>query len=68
MVSSDNGPFLCDPGDEAGLAAAIAALVSDPAARRRVGDANRRKAVAEFDEQKMIERYHALYWGLMGRK
>ena len=68
MVASENGPFLCAPGDEAGLAAAIAALAADAALRRRIGAANRAKAVADYDEARMIERYRALYWGLMGRK
>ena len=68
MVASDNGPFLCAPGDEDALAEAIARLASEPALRRRVGEANRRKAVADYDEQAMIDRYRALYWGLMGRK
>ena len=68
MVASENGPYLCAPGDETALAQALAELASDPALRRRIGEANRRKAAAEFDERTMIERYRALYWGLMGRK
>jgi glycosyltransferase involved in cell wall biosynthesis len=67
MVASDNGPYLCEPGDEAALAKALAALARDPALRKRIGEANRKKAIAEFDERTMIERYRALYWGLMGR-
>jgi len=68
MVASDNGPYLCAPGDEAALSETIGALAADPSLRRRIGGANRAKAVAEYDEAKMIERYRALYWGLMGRK
>ena len=68
MVASENGPYLVAPGDEQALANAISALAFDPAARKRVGEANRRKAVEEYDEARMIERYRALYWGLMGRK
>jgi glycosyltransferase involved in cell wall biosynthesis len=67
MVATDNGPFLTDPGDETALAAAIRALAADSAQRRRIGAANRAKAGSEFDEQTMIDRYRALYWGLMGR-
>lgn len=67
-VSSDNGPYLVAPGDEVGLAAALAELAADPAARQRIGEANRARARAEFDEATMIERYRALYWGLMGRR
>ena len=68
MVASDNGPWLCEPGDEAALGKALAELAADPALRKRIGEANRAKARAEFDEETMIERYRALYWGLMGRK
>ena len=67
IVASDNGPYLADPGDEAGLIARIEALATDPALRRRVGEANRAKAVAEYDESAMFNRYNALYWGAMGR-
>ena len=67
MVASDNGPYLCAPGDEAGLAQAIAQLAADPALRQRIGEANRAKARAEFDEAGMIDRYRALYWSLMSR-
>ncbi len=68
MVATENGPYLAAPGDEAALGGAIEALAADAALRQRVGAANRAKAVAEFDERKMIDRYRALYWGLMGRK
>ena len=67
MVASDNGPFVCAPADEDALGDALAALAADPALRRRVGEANRAKALAEYDEARMIDRYRALYWGVMGR-
>jgi glycosyltransferase involved in cell wall biosynthesis len=67
MVASENGPWLTPPGDEAALAEALFRLAGDPALRRRLGQANRAKARAEYDESRMIERYRALYWSLMGR-
>ncbi|MFC4256083.1 glycosyltransferase [Altererythrobacter xixiisoli] len=67
MVASENGPFLCDAGDEAGLRQAIMTLAGDAALRRRVGNANRDRARQDYDERRMVERYRALYWGLMGR-
>jgi len=67
MVSSANGPWLVDPGDEKALAKSLDKLARDPAERKRVGHDNRTKAREEFDERKMLDRYHALYWGLMGR-
>jgi len=68
MVSSDNGPWLSAPGDEAGLAQALHALAADPALRRRVGEANRARARAEYDEAGMIARYGALYRGLIAAR
>jgi len=61
MVAPDNAPFIAPPGDEAALAAAIGRLAADPALRRRVGAANRAKALAVFDEAPMIAAYRALY-------
>lgn len=65
MVSTDNGPALVDAGDEEALIRSLTRLAADPATRKRMGQANRRKAREEFDESRMIERYRALYWGLM---
>ena len=61
MAAADNVPFLRTPGDEAGLAAAIAALARDADLRKAVGAANRARATAEYDEQTMVDRYRALY-------
>lgn len=66
VVASENGPYLSTPGDEAGLAEAIRQLADDRALRKRIGEANRAKARAEYDEARMIERYRALYRGLVG--
>lgn len=65
MLSSDNGPYLTAPGDMDALAKALRDLANDPEARERIGAANRAKVRVEFDESRMIERYRALYWGLM---
>jgi len=66
MVATENGPYLAAPGDEGGLAQMIGQLAADPALRVRIGEANRARARAEFDESRMIERYRALYRGLIG--
>ncbi|GGD47005.1 glycosyltransferase [Erythrobacter arachoides] len=65
MVSSDNGPFLVPAGDAGALTASLQRLAADPVARKRIGQANRQKAREEFDERRMLERYRALYFGLM---
>lgn len=67
MVASENGPALVDAGDEAALTASLADLTGRPDERKRIGQANRHKARAEYDGSKMIERYRALYWGLMAK-
>ena len=68
MVASENGPALVDPADQKALTRSLDKLARDPAARKRIGQANKAKARAEFDERRMIERYRALYWGLMSRR
>lgn len=67
MVASDNGPYLAAPGDEADLHAKLRLLADSPAERKRVGQANKAKAQAEYDVLDMIRRYRALYWGVMGK-
>jgi glycosyltransferase involved in cell wall biosynthesis len=68
LVASENGPFLSAPGDEAECVASIARLAGDRTLRRRIGEANRTKAGAEFDEKQMIERTRALYRSLTGTR
>ncbi|HWK41594.1 MAG TPA: glycosyltransferase family 4 protein [Croceibacterium sp.] len=68
MIASDNGPFLAAPGDEAELGQSLQRLAADPALRRRLGEANRQKARAEYDEATMAERYGALYRAMIGLK
>ncbi|AKH42298.1 Putative glycosyltransferase EpsF [Croceibacterium atlanticum] len=67
MLASENGPYLAAAEDEEGLARALQELAGDAALRKKVGAANRARASAEYDEARMVERYRALYWGLMGR-
>jgi glycosyltransferase involved in cell wall biosynthesis len=68
MVAESNAPYIVAPGDERALATALQELAADASARRAIGDANQARARTDYGERKMIERYKALYWGLMGRK
>jgi L-malate glycosyltransferase len=54
-------------GDEAHLVATLRQLAADPPARRDVGEANRAKAKARFDESDMIAHYARLYGEAIGR-
>jgi glycosyltransferase involved in cell wall biosynthesis len=67
MVSPENAPFITDYPGEVRLRDAMQALIADPDLRRTVGEANRRKAQAEYDEGRMIARYAALYEAAIGR-
>ncbi|HXI86192.1 MAG TPA: glycosyltransferase [Parvularculaceae bacterium] len=61
MVSEENRAFLTPPGDEAALAAAIKRLVSDPALRRRLGEANATRAREAFALEPAIAAHEALF-------
>lgn len=68
MIAEPNRPFIAPAGNERALRHALSELAEDPALRKAIGEANRARARKEYDEGPMIERYKALYWGLMGRK
>jgi glycosyltransferase involved in cell wall biosynthesis len=49
------------PRDPDALAGAIAALLADEGARRRMGEAARARVLAEFTEARMVERVEVIY-------
>jgi glycosyltransferase involved in cell wall biosynthesis len=53
--------LLVPPGDPRALADAIRALLRDPERRRRLGEAGRRRAEAEFSAPEMVRRVAAVY-------
>lgn len=67
MVSEPNRRFIVKPGDEEGFGRALAALAGDAETRGAIGEANRLKALAEFDERVMIACYARLYGEAAGR-
>lgn len=67
IVSKANAPFISVPGDPSVLGRTLLDLAQDEDLRRELGEANRAKATAEFDETKMVESYRALYVGMMQR-
>lgn len=67
MVGEANCAFITPPGDDAALAEAVLALAADDVLRRRIGDANRIRARAEYDEGVMARRYASVYAAALGR-
>jgi glycosyltransferase involved in cell wall biosynthesis len=67
IVSEDNKPLIVDAADEAAFAAALDGLSDRPDLRRAIGQANRERAAAEFDEKAMIAHYERLYGEAVGR-
>lgn len=61
LVGAEGAPYVVAPGDRAGLAAALRALIGDGAARHAVGDAMRARAVRNFDMADIAERYARVY-------
>ena len=68
MLAPDNGALLPPAGDEAALSGLLRQLASDAALRERLGEANREKARAAFDEKRMIDTYRRLYASAMKRE
>lgn len=68
MVAEENRRFIVGPRDEGGLADAIEQLALDPALRETIGKANRARAVACYDEARMISAYRALYASAASRE
>ncbi|MBO6527042.1 glycosyltransferase family 4 protein [Erythrobacter sp.] len=65
MVAEPNAEFVTPPGNEEELGIALVQLAVSKDLRKEVGEANRAKAVAEFDEAKMISTYRRLYSSAM---
>jgi len=53
--------LLVAPGRTAALEQAVARLLKDPGLRRSMGEAGRQRALAEFTEDRMLERTAAVY-------
>lgn len=65
MVSDENRPFICSPKDEALLLESMERMIDDASLRERVGRANQEKAIQHFDRKRMIDRYDALFKGVL---
>lgn len=67
MIAEPNGRFIVAPGDEKALGKALVRLAADKALRKQVGEANRARARAEFDRERMVATYRRLYGSAMKR-
>jgi glycosyltransferase involved in cell wall biosynthesis len=68
MVAPSNIPYIQNASDEVRIRDALQAIAAaDGPARAWLGEQNRVKAVAEYDEAVMIARYADLYSGALGR-
>ncbi|MEG3148125.1 glycosyltransferase [Sphingomonas sp. RT2P30] len=68
MVAAENLPYLPPDNDEVRLRDTLQSMaMAKPEGRAWLGQQNRAKAVAEFDEQTMIARYATLYGQAIGR-
>jgi glycosyltransferase involved in cell wall biosynthesis len=67
MVAEANRPYVVPPSDEGALEAALVELAGNEALRRGIGEANRARARAEYDEKTMIAAYRAVYARALGR-
>jgi len=65
VVDGETGR-LAPPGDVAALAAAVGQLAGDAEGRRRMGEAGRRRALAEFSAEAMVQRIQAVYSQVRG--
>jgi glycosyltransferase involved in cell wall biosynthesis len=65
MVSPENAALIVPREDEAQFAAALALLVKDADMRERLGRANQQKARENFNEDRMVQHYFALYSAAM---
>ena len=67
MIAPENRHYIVPDHNEVFLRDALQLLVKEEALRRYLGELNRARARAEYDEATMIARYRALYEGALGR-
>ena len=67
-VTHGRNGLLVPVGDGRALAEAILAVLGDPLLARRLGEEGRRRAVAEFDEQRVFETVLSEYERLLEAK
>ncbi|MFO7245815.1 MAG: N-acetyl-alpha-D-glucosaminyl L-malate synthase BshA [Bacillota bacterium] len=67
VVSDGETGLLFDPDDVQGMVAGLRSLLLDPARRRTLGEAGRRRAVKQFACRHVVPRYEEIYRRAMAR-
>jgi glycosyltransferase involved in cell wall biosynthesis len=67
MLAAANRPYVTPASDERALAASLEQLAENHALRRGIGEANRLRARAEYDEKAMVAAYRGVYGRALGR-
>ncbi|MEM1195206.1 MAG: glycosyltransferase family 4 protein [Pseudomonadota bacterium] len=67
IVDPENADYITPRGDMAALAQAVEDLAGDDEGREEIGAANKARARQLYDVATMIDRYRALYTGVLGR-
>lgn len=62
LIRDGENGLLVSPNDSAALAEAMAALMSQPALRERLGHNGRRTALETFDVGRNVGRFAAVLW------
>lgn len=68
LVAAENREPIAVAHSGPGLAAALAELAADPARRTAIGAANQARALAEYDEARMISACREVYASVIGGK
>ncbi|MEP3050007.1 MAG: glycosyltransferase family 4 protein [Erythrobacter sp.] len=68
MVAEENRPFIATPDSASALAHMLEELAGNPELRQEIGEANRKKAIAQFDAERMIARYRDIYSSALDRE
>ena len=66
MVSRENTPYVIPLNKRLEYQNAIAFLIRNKSLRKSIGDSNRKKCLELYSSQKMIQRYHRLYYRTLG--
>jgi glycosyltransferase involved in cell wall biosynthesis len=68
MVAAENWPYIAKIAGEVELRNKLQLLADDADLRAKVGQANRAKALAEYDETRMVAAYARLYGAALGQE